>query len=78
MARGVWSGVGERESWEKAGEEGAVEPGEVGRERFRGFGISMASSGCESRECERDILGELEFECEFENAYDWSEGRWVV
>jgi hypothetical protein len=27
---GVWSGVGDRESWEKVGEEGAVELGELG------------------------------------------------
>jgi hypothetical protein len=29
---GVWSGVGDRESWEKVGEEGAVELGELGRD----------------------------------------------
>ncbi|KAF3939060.1 hypothetical protein ABW19_dt0208557 [Dactylella cylindrospora] len=34
VARGVCSGVGEHESWEKVGEDGAVEIGEVGRERF--------------------------------------------
>lgn len=31
---GVWSGVGDRESWEKVGEEGAVELGELGRDLF--------------------------------------------
>jgi len=32
VARGVLSGVGEHESWEKVGEEGAVETGELGRD----------------------------------------------
>ena len=30
MARGVWSGVGEQESWENVGEGGAVDIGEPG------------------------------------------------
>jgi hypothetical protein len=30
----VWSGVGDRESCEKVGDEGAVELGEDGRERL--------------------------------------------
>lgn len=34
VARGVWSGVGESESWEKVGDEGAVDCGELGLERF--------------------------------------------
>jgi len=34
VARGVWSGVGDSESWEKVGEEGAVLFGELGRERL--------------------------------------------
>lgn len=34
VARGVWSGVGDRESCEKVGEDGAVELGEFGRERL--------------------------------------------
>ena len=78
MARGVWSGVGDRESWEKAGEDGAVEPGEVGRDRFRGFDTSIGSSMWESREWERDMMGELELELEFEKAYDCREGRCVL
>jgi hypothetical protein len=31
---GVWSGVGDNESWEKVGEEGAVEFGEFGLDLF--------------------------------------------
>ena len=34
VAIGVWSGVGDSESWEKVGDEGAVELGELGRERL--------------------------------------------
>ena len=34
VARGVWSGVGESESDEKVGDEGAVELGEFGLDRF--------------------------------------------
>lgn len=45
MARGVWSGVGLSESWEKEGEEGAVDCGDImeGREG----------------ECERERAGEF-------------------
>ena len=32
VAKGVWSGVGESESCEKVGDEGAVELGELGRD----------------------------------------------
>lgn len=32
VAMGVWSGVGDRESCEKVGDEGAVELGELGRD----------------------------------------------
>jgi hypothetical protein len=32
VARGVLSGVGEHESWEKLGEGGAVDTGELGRD----------------------------------------------
>lgn len=53
MARGVLSGVGEQESCENVGEEGAVETGELGRdflvERCETYG---SSSSCE---CERDM-----------------------
>jgi hypothetical protein len=31
---GVWSGVGDSESWEKVGDEGAVDMGELGRDLF--------------------------------------------
>jgi hypothetical protein len=34
VASGVWSGVGESESCEKVGDEGAVELGELGRDRL--------------------------------------------
>lgn len=34
VARGVWSGVGESESCEKVGDEGAVDIGELGLDRF--------------------------------------------
>jgi len=34
VASGVWSGVGERELWEKVGDEGAVELGELGLDLF--------------------------------------------
>lgn len=34
VASGVLSGVGEHESWEKVGDEGAVETGELGRDFF--------------------------------------------
>lgn len=34
VASGVWSGVGDSESWENVGDEGAVELGELGRERL--------------------------------------------
>ena len=34
VASGVWSGVGERELWEKVGDDGAVELGELGLERL--------------------------------------------
>lgn len=47
----MWSGVGERESWENVGEEGAVEFGEVGRERLKRRWEASSSSW----ECDRDI-----------------------
>lgn len=47
VARGVWSGVGDRESWEKVGEEGAVDKGELGRERFAMRRRDGSSSSCE-------------------------------
>ena len=34
VAMGVWSGVGDSESCEKVGDDGAVELGELGRDRF--------------------------------------------
>ena len=34
VARGVWSGVGDKESWEKVGDDGAVELGEFGLDRL--------------------------------------------
>ena len=34
VASGVWSGVGESESCEKVGEDGAVDCGELGRDRL--------------------------------------------
>lgn len=63
VASGVYSGVGERESSEQVGEDGAVERGEFGRERLK-----RCSSSCE---CERDM------DCE--NAYCEREGsRWLA
>lgn len=48
MARGVWSGVGDSESWEKVGDDGAVELGEPGLERLtRGPLESWPSCECD-------------------------------
>jgi hypothetical protein len=49
VARGVWSGVGDSESWEKDGEDGAVDCGE---------------SGClwDEGECDLERAGEVWFE----------------
>lgn len=55
VASGVWSGVGERESCEKVGEDGAVEFGELGLERFT-RGPYESSSSCE---CDRDMDWEI-------------------
>jgi hypothetical protein len=63
VAKGVWSGVGESESWEKVGDDGAVECGEFGRDRF----LRRRLSSLVSCECDLDI------ECEM--AYAESEGR---
>lgn len=63
VASGVWSGVGERESCEKVGEEGAVELGELGLERLTR--CEWASSS--SFEWERVMLCEM--------AYAESDGR---
>jgi len=65
--------VGLRESWEKEGEDGAVEPGEFGRERLCMGLMLVGSSECESWECERDMFGEVD--AEFEKAYAEREGR---
>ena len=64
MARGVWSGVGLKESWEKEGDDGAVEPGEEGRERLCGGGLAARSSPWVSCEWERDMFGDVEAELE--------------
>lgn len=45
VAKGVWSGVGEKEPYEYVGEDGAVERGELGPDRreMRGTGESSSS-----------------------------------
>ena len=53
MANGVCSGVGEQESWEKVGEDGAVDTGEVGLDFFTArWAMYWSSSSCE---CDLDI-----------------------
>jgi len=54
VARGVWSGVGDKESWEKVGDDGAVELGELGRDRL----MRCPSPSSSSWEWERDMYGD--------------------
>lgn len=54
VARGVWSGVGEKEPYEKVGEEGAVERGELGpdrREMRRVEESSSSGTGMRNTDC---------------------------
>ena len=55
VASGVWSGVGESESCEKVGEEGAVELGDAGRDRLNKRCLELSSS---SLEWDRDMFWE--------------------
>ena len=47
--------MGERESWEKVGDDGAVEFGDAGLDRLNKRGPKLSSS---SFECDRDMLCE--------------------
>lgn len=50
VASGVWSGVGDNESCEKVGEDGAVELGEFGLDRLMRCAYSSSSAECERLE----------------------------
>lgn len=59
VARGVWSGVGEIDSWENDGEGGAVDCGEAGLDFFVMRCAYWSSSSCE---CERDMGCDVGFD----------------